>query len=413
MNLSYYIATKFIGQKDLKNSISGPIIKIAIAAIALGLLMMLVAIATSLGLKTKIREKIAAFNGHIQITNFDHNQSDVSTAPVSTDQDFYPKFQSVEGVNHIQAVAVKAGILRTENTFEGILAKGIGSDFNQAVFREFLIDGHFLQLGKNISNQIVLSKYLANRLQLNLGDEVRSIFLKENDATQPPNNRKFTVVGLYDTGFEEFDKSYVFIDIQHIQRMNKWQPNQVGHFEVFLNDFDAMDAKTEEIYTKTVSVLNTKNLKDKYYTIFEWLSLFDINVVIIISIMILVGGINMITALLVLILERTPMIGTLKSLGADDWSIRKVFLINAAYLIGWGLLLGNLIGVGIILLQQKFGFLKFPNPEQYYVSIIPVQISWIDLVLLNAGVMILCLIMLLLPSYAISRISPIRAIKFR
>ncbi len=412
MNLEFFIAKRLITGKEHKISISAPIIKIAIAAIAIGLVMMLIAIATSSGLQLKIREKVAAFNGHVQIFNYDNNTSEVSVAPVSLDQPFYPEFNTVEGIAHVQGVAVKAGIIRTAETFEGILAKGVGKDFNWSAFQEFLVEGRLPNFSEELNEEVLLSKILASKLQLKVGDSFFSIFLKDGNLSKTPNNRRFTVAGIYDSGFEELDASYILVDIRHIQRMNKWKTNEVGNFEIFLEDFDDIDAKTNEIYGKTVSSLDTRNLKRKYFKIFEWISLFDFNTALIIGIMIIVGGINMITALLVLILERTPMIGILKALGSPDWSIRKVFLYNAAYLISIGIFWGNCIGLGVIFLQQKFQFLKFPNPEEYYVTYIPVHITFGTVLLLNIGVLILCLLMLLVPSYAVAKISPVKAMKF-
>lgn len=412
MNLEYFIAKRLIKGKEHKISISAPIIKIAIAAIAIGVIMMLIAIATGLGLKEKIREKVTAFNGHVQIYNYDNNNSEVSVVPVSTMQEFYPEFKTVDGIVHIQAVATKAGIIRTEETFEGIIAKGVGKDYNWAAFQEYLIDGVLPSFRGKVNSDVLISKIMANRLNLNVGDSFFTFFLRDNAADRIPNQRKFTITGIYDSGFEEIDGLYIFIDIRHIQHMNKWTDTEVGNFEVFLNSFDDIDEKSNEIYGQTVSSLDTRTIKDKYYKIFEWIGLFDFNIALIIGIMIIVGGINMITALLVLILERTPMIGILKALGMPSWDIRKVFLYNAAYLIGVGLFWGNLIGLGVIFIQEKFKVFKFPNPKEYYVEYIPVSIDWSTIILLNVGVLLLCLLMLLIPSYIITRITPVKAIRF-
>ena len=412
MNLEYFIAKRLIKGKEHKISISAPIIKIAIAAIAIGVIMMLIAIATGLGLKEKIREKITAFNGHVQIYNYDNNNSEVSVVPVSTEQDFYPEFKSVDGVVHIQAVATKAGIIRTEETFEGIIAKGVGTDYNWAPFKEFLIDGVLPDYNGELNSDVLISKIMANRLNLKVGDSFFTFFLRDDAADKIPNQRKFTITGIYDSGFEEIDGLYIFIDIRHIQRMNKWKDTEIGNFEVFLNSFDDIDEKDIEIRAKTFSTLDNRTIKDKYYKIFEWIGLFDFNIALIIGIMIIVGGINMITALLVLILERTPMIGILKALGMPNWSIRKVFLYNAAYLIGVGLFWGNLIGLGFIFVQEKFKIFKFPNPKEYYIEYIPVSIDLWTILLLNIGVLLLCLLMLLIPSYIITRITPVKAIRF-
>ncbi|WP_420400628.1 ABC transporter permease [Flagellimonas sp.] len=412
MNLELFIAKRLITGKEHKISISAPIIKIAIAAIAIGIVMMLIAIATGVGLKHKIREKVSAFNGHIQISNYDNNTSEVSVIPVSLEQDFYPKFSDVDGVRHIQAVATKGGIIRTEETFEGMLAKGVGTDYDWNVFEEYLVEGRIPNYTGRLNDEVLISRLMANRLQMKLGDTFFSFFLKDGDASRVPNNRRFEIVGIYDSGFEEFDATYVFVDIRHIQRMNKWTENEIGNFEVFLDDFDHLEEKSNEIYGKTPSNLDAINIKSKYFRIFEWIGLFDFNIALIIGIMIIVGGINMITALLVLILERTQMIGVLKALGSENWSIRKVFLYNAAYLIGIGLLWGNGLGLGLLYLQDKYRWFKFPNPEEYYIEYIPVHIDVPSVILLNLGVMLLCLLMLLVPSYIITKINPVKAIKF-
>jgi lipoprotein-releasing system permease protein len=411
LNLELFIAKRLITGKEHKISISAPIIKIAIAAIALGIIMMLIAIATGVGLKNKIREKVSAFNGHIQIYNYDNNVSDVSVLPVSTRQEFYPEFTSINGISHIQAVASKGGIIRTEDTFEGIIAKGVGKDYNWTVLEEYLVDGKLPDYSGQLNSEVLISRRIASRLNLKVGDDFFALFLKEDDPSKTPNQRKFRVSGIYDSGFEELDGT-IFTDIRHIQRMNKWEPDQVGNFEIFLDSFDAIDEKSKEIYGKTLSNLDTQTIKNKYYQIFEWIGLFDFNIALIIGIMIIVGGINMITALLVLILERTQMIGILKALGSANWSIRKVFLYNAAYLITVGLFWGNLIGLGIIWIQEKFRIFKFPNPREYYIDYIPVHIDAITILLLNTGVLVLCLLMLLIPSYIITKITPVKAIRF-
>lgn len=412
MNLEYFIAKRLITGKEHKISISAPIIKIAIAAIALGLVMMLIAIATGIGLKYKIREKVTAFNGHVQIYNYDNNNSEVSVVPVSKNQEFYPNFDSVEGIVHVQAVATKAGIIRTAETFEGVIAKGVGDDYNWEALKEYLVAGELPNYKDTLNSDILMSKLMANRLNLNVGDSFFTFFLKNQDANTLPNQRKFIVKGIYDSGFEEIDELFVFIDIRHIQRMNKWADDQVGNFEIFLESFEAIDEKSKLIYNKTLSDLDTKTLKDKYRNIFEWIGLFDFNIILIIGILIVVCGFNMITALLVLILERTPMIGILKALGSNNWSIRKVFLYNAAYLIGVGLFWGNVIGLGLIYIQEVFKPFKFPNPKEYYIEYIPVYMDVTTVLILNIGVMVLCVLMLLVPSYIITKITPVKAIRF-
>ena len=374
--------------------------------------MMLVALATGVGLRHKIREKVSAFNGHIQIFNYDTNFSQVSVIPVSKKQEFYPNFNLTDGVRHIQAVATKAGIIRTDDTFEGIIAKGVGPDYDWSAFHDFLTSGSIPDFSGPLESRVLISQTLANRLKLEVGSTFDTYFLKEEDPAKVPNRRRFEVSGIYDSGFEEFDNTYIFTDLRHLQRMNGWEADQVGSFEVFLEDFDQIAEKSEEIYSKTSSNLDTQTIANRFAPIFEWIGLFDFNIALIIGIMVLVGGINMITALLVLILERTPMIGVLKAIGASNWSIRKVFLYNAAYLIGIGLLWGNGLVLSLLALQYKYQFLKFPNPEEYYIDYIPVYMDVPTVLVLNAVVLVLCLLMLVLPSHIVSRISPVKAMKF-
>lgn len=410
MNLEFFIAKRLIRAKKYKSSISAPIIKIAIAAIAIGVIMMLVSFATGMGLQVKIREKLAAFNGHITIESYDNNSSQVSLMPVPLEQDFYPEFKSVEGITHVQAVATKAGVIRTESDFEGVVVKGVGADYKWENFTDFLVVGELPDYRDNLNEDVLISQYTANRLGFKVGDKIITYFIRE-DTSRPPLLRAFIIKGIYNSGFQEFDELYMISDIRHIQRLNGWEKNQVGGFEVFIEDFDELDLKGAEVYDNTNSFLDTQTIKQKYASIFEWVSLFDFNIALIIGIMILVAGINMITALLVLILERTQMIGILKALGGSNWSIRKIFLYNASYLILLGLFWGNLIGLSLLFIQKYFKL--FPlNPETYYVTEVPVYIGWEYILGVNIGTLVLCLLMLLIPSIIITKISPVKAMKF-
>lgn len=409
MNFEYFIVKRLISAKKYKSSISAPIIKIAITAIAIGVVMMLVSFATGLGLQQKIRDKIAAFNGHISISNFDNNSSKVSLTPVSKNQDFYPEFSSVEGIAHVQAVATTFGVIRTEEDFEGIVAKGVGEDYKWDYFEEFLTKGRLPDYRNNLNNEILISEYLANRLGLKIAEKVSTYFMR--DDSDLPIQRSFEIVGIYESGFQEFDELYILTDIRHIQRVNRWTEDEIGNFEVFVENFEELELKGNEVYENTGSFLDTQTISQKYYSIFEWLSLFDFNMALILGIMILVSGINMITALLVLILERTQMIGMLKGMGAGDWSIRKIFLYNAAYLIILGLFWGNLIGVGLLALQKYFKLIPL-DPRTYYVTEVPIYLDWDYILLVNLGTLVLCMLMLLIPSVIISKISPVKAIKF-
>lgn len=410
MNLEHFIAKRLITTKNNKSSISSPIIKIAISAIAIGIIMMIISVATGVGLQQKIRQKIAAFNGHIIIANYDNNESGVSLVPVATNQNFYPKFTTVKGITHIQAVATKAGIIRTEKSFEGIIFKGVGKDFEWKNIEEFIVEGKKPNVNDKINPQVIISRFLANRLDLKVGDKFNTFFMKE-EGNRLPNLRVFQIIGIYDSGLQEFDATYIIGDIRHLQRINKWKVDQVGAFEVFIDDFTQINQKGEDIYNDIPSTLDTQTIAKKYYYIFDWLALFDFNIVVILIIMIVVAAINMIVALLVLILERTQMIGILKALGANSWMVRKIFLYNAFYLIIRGLFWGNFIAIGMLFLQKYFGIIKL-NPENYYVNEAPVYIDWFYILILNGGTVFICLLVLLIPSYIITQISPVRSIVF-
>jgi lipoprotein-releasing system permease protein len=410
LNYEFFIAKRIIGSKAYKSSISAPIIKIGIAAIAIGIIVMMIAIATGIGLQQKIRDKVVAFNGHITITNYDNNNSQESVLPISKHQDFYPDFKSVEEVNHVQGVASKFGVIRTETDFEGVYLKGVGADYNWNYFKEFLIAGKLPDYTQKRNEDVLISKYLANRLNFKVGNKLQMVFAKD-DPEKLPNIITYNVVGIYNSGFQDLDAQYLIGDIRHIQRINRWKKDEVGHFEVFINNYNNLEETGNKIHQNLSSLLDSQTITDRYYSIFEWIKIFDKNIYGIIGIMILVAGINMITALLVLILERTTMIGVLKTLGSNNWSIRKLFLYNASYLILLGLFWGNLIGLGLLFAQKYFKL--FPlDPSVYYVTEAPVYINLSYIIVLNIGTLILCLLMLLVPSYIITKISPVRAIRF-
>lgn len=410
MNFEFFIARRIIASKDYKSSISAPIIKIAITAIAISVIMMLISIATGIGLQKKIREKVSAFNGDVIISYYDTNFSNDSQHPISKDQPFYPDFHAVDGIKHIQITALKGGIIRTETDFEGVVVKGIGDDFRWEIFDEYISEGRIPNLKEELNSEIMISEYLANRLHFKVGDKVTTFFLND-DISRNPRSRGFEIVGIYNSGFQQFDEQFILADIRHIQMLNRWDENQVGAFEVFVNDFSKIDEIGNKIYMEIDSTLDALTIRQKFASIFEWLDLFDFNILAIIGIMILVAGINMITALLVLILERTRMIGILKAVGSTDASVRKIFLYNAMYLILIGLAWGNAIGIGLLLLQ-KYGKVFPLNPDTYYVTEAPVYLSWDYILAMNVGTFILCLVMLLVAAVFITRISPVKAIHF-
>lgn len=352
MNLEYFIAQRVQNSTAYKNSVSAPIIKIATAAIAIGMIVMIIAVATGVGLQKKIRDKVSAFNGDVTISLFDRNNSVTTVRPISIHQEFYPEFKQVPEVTHIQAVATKGAMIRTATDFEGVILKGVGTDYRWDSFKEFLVEGSLPDVSQeSTSKDILISDDIARRLNLEVGDKAPTYFMKTNEE---PLARAFTVSGIYDSGLAEYDTKFIIGDIRNIQKINKWNEDEVGKFEVFVDDFDRIDDIGKEIFLNVPQLLDAMTIKDQYPTIFQWLALLDGNVYGIIGIILIVGIINMITALLVLILDRTGMIGLLKSLGATDWTVRKIFLYNAMNLILRGLFWGNLIGLGVVALQYFF-----------------------------------------------------------
>jgi len=410
LNLEYFIAKRLNGAASYKSSASSTIIKIAIIAIALGMVMMLIAIATTFGLQGKIREKVSAFSGDIMVSNFDGNNSEETVNPVSIKQDFYPNFTAVPEVSHVQAISTKAGIIRTETDFEGVMVKGLGADYDWNRIDEYIVEGRKpIFTEDKLNTETLISTYLANRLGFTLGDKLIVYFI--NTDSGRPTPLRLDIVGLYESAYQEFDKVYLMADIRHIRRINKWDNDAVGAFEIFVEDFDEVQSVKNKVYQNSGSTLRAMSVLERSPTIFEWIKLFDFNMYLIIAVMVIVAAINMIVALLVLILERTQMIGVLKAMGSTNWSIRKLFLYNSFYLIGVGLFWGNFIGLGILFVQKYFGIITL-NPETYYVKEAPVFISLWHVLLLNVGVIVLCLLIMIIPSYIITKINPAKSIRF-
>ncbi|MBK7712146.1 MAG: ABC transporter permease [Bacteroidales bacterium] len=413
MNLPYFIAQRLIKGRREGNSFSRPINVIAIIGIAMGLAVMILAVSTLTGFKKVIREKVVGFGSNIQIMHFDSNLS-FETVPISDKQEFIPKIKKIPGISHVQVFATKAGIIKTDQDIQGVVLKGIGSDFDWRYFRSNLVDGSVFSVSDTgRSDKVIISRKISDMLSLRTGDTFVMHFVQD-----PPRMRKFTVSGIYETSLEEFDKMYVFCDIGHIKKLNGWDDDMVSGFEIFIEDFDNLDAMTlavrDAIGYKLVeeeTQYKVTNIRAKYPQIFDWLNFQDINVIIIILLMLIVAGFNMISGLLILILEKTNMIGVLKALGSDDSTIRRVFLFQAAYLIGKGLLWGNIIGIGLALLQLKTGIITL-DPSSYYIKTVPVNLELAHILLLNAGTMAVIIVMLLIPSQLISRITPVKAIRY-
>lgn len=370
---------------------------------------MIVSVAIVTGFQKEIRDKVIGFGTHIQITKFDSNES-LEAQPIEKNQPFYPSFNDVEGIRHIQVFATKAGIIKTNDAMEGAVLKGVGTDYDWSFFQNRIIEGNIPVLNDSTkSKDVIISKILATRLKLKCNDSIRMYFIMQ-DQTQP-KGRKFHISGIYETGLEEYDKVYVIGDIAQIQKLNKWSKTQVGGFEVLINDFNDLDKMSEYVYENIAYDLDSKNIKQLNPQIFDWLDLLDMNVIIILILMILVSAINMISTLLILILERTNMIGILKALGSKNTSIRKIFLYTSFYLIGKGLLWGNIIAIGLCLIQKHTGVITL-SLESYSMSHVPINLNISYILLLDTGTIIVCLIMLIIPSFIISKISPVKAIRF-
>ncbi|MDA0357292.1 MAG: ABC transporter permease [Bacteroidetes bacterium] len=400
-----------MSSKHYKSSVSAPIIKIGIGAIALGMIVMLISVATSAGLQREIRNKIIAYKGHITISHFDGNRSDESLLPLDLTDLLLRQLDSVEGISSYYFEANKFGIVRTENDFEGVVFKGLDKQFDWDKFNGYLLEGRLPVVGDSLTNEILISQYLSNRLGLRTGDPLFMYFLRE-DENRPPAQRKFDIVGVINSGFQDLDATYLLGDLRHVQILNKWTPNQVGEIVVMAGDFDQLDLLNERIYQNISFDLDSRTVVQQHAEIFEWISIFDQNTQMILVIMILVAGINMVTALLVLILERTPMIGLLRALGGQSHSLQKIFLLNAAHLIGWGLLFGNLIGLSLLFIQQFFGVIPL-DPSVYYVTEVPIHLNFFHWIYLNLGVFVLSMLMLLIPSNIVRKVSPVTAMGFR
>lgn len=410
MKFETYVASRFRKSYTYKNTVSSPIIKISVFSIIIGIVMMIISVSSSVGLQKTIETKISSFFGHISISNFENNTSFSSISPISLTLD-YKKLHNNSEIIHVQNVAYKSGLIVNKNSFEGVVFKGISSDFNWSSFSKYIRKGKILTINETVSNQVIISEYLSKKLSLDLNDKFKATFFKPNSSSIP-NERIFEVSGIFSSGLIEFDETYFIGDIKHIQKMNKWNSNQFGNVEIFLKNYSQLENVSNQLYKKTSAEINVLSIVNRFPEIFNWMALFDINVLLIIIIMILVGGINMITALLVTVLEKTSIIGVLKTLGSSNKSMRTIFLINGAYLISLGLVIGNFIALGLIFIQNYTGFIKL-DPDTYYVSELPFDFNLMTLLILNISVLLFCFTMLIIPSFIISKISPSESIKIK
>jgi lipoprotein-releasing system permease protein len=411
MNLEYFIAKRIHFRQDRKH-VSRPAVRIAILGIAIGLTVMLLAVSIVTGFKKEIRNKTIGFGGHIQITNFDSNNT-YELTPIMLNDTLKNELAAIPGVKHIQAFATKPGIIKTNEQFQGIVLKGIDKHFDWDFFKSNLLEGDILHIGDSLQNQAVISKHLADLFKLKLGDSFFSYFMQDQVRA-----RKFTISGIYSTNFIEYDKLFILTDMRHIRQLNNWQDSEVSGYEILINNFDEIDEIGDQVYFKTANkaqangnMLYTQTIRDINPQIFSWLDLLDINVWVILFLMLAVAGFNMISGLLILILERTTMIGILKSIGATNWSVRKIFLYHSLFLIGKGMLWGNIIGLSICAIQYFTGIIPL-DPEAYYIATVPVLFNWPLIIGLNIGTLLASILMMIGPSYLITKILPAKIIRY-
>ncbi|MBA7654854.1 Lipoprotein-releasing system transmembrane protein LolE [subsurface metagenome] len=413
LNTELFIVRRMIGNRSGRKSFSRSIVAIAIFGIALGLAVMIVAVAIVTGFKMEISNKVTGFGSHIQILNLDSNLS-YETTPVPADLESLEEVREMAGVKNVQAFAIKAGIIKTGEEIHGAVLKGVDQHYDWEFITKHMTEGAIFGVNDSVrSSQVVLSRNTADLLKLGVGDRFTMYFIQE-----PPRARTFTIEGIYSTSLEEFDKLYIYADIKQVQRLNDWHQGQVSGHEVLLEDMRFLDEIAEGVRERVAfdfmedgSRLKVETIKEKYTQIFDWLNLQGMNVVVLILLMLIVAGFNMISGLLILILERTNMIGILKGLGTTNASIRKIFLYQSAYLTLVGLLWGNLFGLALCLAQKYLGLVSL-DPTSYYLDTVPINLNLLHILLLNLGTMVITFLFLLLPSMIIARISPDKSIRF-
>lgn len=413
MNLELFIAKRIYFKGDKDEKISSPAIRIAIAGIAIGLAAMVLSVCIVVGFKKEIRDKIVGFGSHIQISSF-NNSMTYESHPIRLTDSLMQVIHDNPEIKHAEIYTTKSGIIKTENDFQGVVLKGVGKDYDWSFFKNNMLEGNVLQVSDtSTTNQAIISKYIADRLNLKLGDSFISYFIQD-----PIKARKFSITGIYQTNFEDYDKLFVLTDIGLVQKVNEWDADQVSGIEIVINDYEQLAEVKRNIFFDMATYadgdgnpLFTSSIEEMNPMIFSWLELLDMNVWVIIILMLAVSGFTMISGLLILILERTNMIGILKALGARNYSIRKVFLYISSFLILKGMLWGNIIALGICVIQKTFGIIKL-NPATYYVSEMPIYLNPIYIILVNLGALAISMLMMIGPSYLIARISPAKSIKF-
>lgn len=412
MNLEYFIAKRLFFKGSHREKKSKPSVKIAIIGIAVGLAVMLIAWSVVMGFRREVRDKVIGINSHIQITSYYSNNT-YEMNPVNTPDALLDSLRSVPGVRHVQRLFTKPGMIKTMDDFQTVIFKGADKDFDQSFLSKQIIKGSFPDYSKP-SNEVLISEYLSNLLKLKLGDSFLVYFVKAGSVSA----RKFKISGIFNTHFSEFDKNFLVADARHVQRLNKWEENQSAGLEVFFKSMDQFDKTEEGVYSKMMKIADhnedsyyMRNLYEMSPDLFSWLNLLDMNVWLILILMICVSGFNIISGLLILILEHTNLIGMLKAMGARNVSIRKIFIYLSTFLIGKGLFWGNVIGLGCCLIQEYLHVIPL-NPSTYYVDAVPIELDLMYILAVNAGTVIISLVVVLIPTALISRINPVKAIRF-
>lgn len=404
MNIAYFIAKRIAIKSE--RTFSKLIVRIAIAGVMLSLAVMILSVAIIKGFKTEIKDKVRGFIGDIQIYRFDLNGSFEKSPFVPNDT----TLKHLKDNPHLKSYypfATKPAIISANGEVEGINFKGIDKTYDWDFIKKNLVKGTIINFADSNEYQILISNYTANRLKLNVGDSFLTHFVQN-----PPKRRKFKIVGIYSVGIENIDKSFVLGNIDVIRSINNWEPKQIGGIEVRIKDFANLQPVADLVYANLQLDLRSRSVVESTPEIFTWLSLLDVNTKVLLILMMIVGVINMVTALLIMILERTMMIGLLKALGISNYSVMKIFLYNAVYLVGIGLFLGNVLGLGICYLQQYTHLFKL-DQTNYYLAYVPIEVHFEDVLLLNLATVVICTLVLIIPATLMSRISPLKAIRFK
>ncbi len=415
MNFELFIARRIHFSKEGRDSkrVTPPAVRIAMAGIALGVAMMILSVAIVVGFKQEVRNKMIGFGSHIRISNFDSNSS-YETAPIIASDSLKHLLSTLPGIRHVETFATKPGILKTETDFQGVVLKGVDVEYDWTFFRKHLKEGELFSIdtGK-VTNEVLVSQQLADMLRLRCGDSFLAYFV-QNEVRA----RKFRICGIYDTGFTDYDKLFVLTDIKHIRRLNGWEADAVSGLELQVHDYDDLDEVTATVDDQLLNrrdrkgnIFYVRSIKELNPMIFSWLDVLDLNVVVILVLMMAVSGFTMISGLLIIILERTNMIGILKAVGQQDRSLRRVFLYISAFLIGKGMLWGNIIGLVLCWIQFFFRPLSL-DPSVYYLDAVPIRLTPGSWLLINLGASVVSLLMMLAPSYLITKISPAKTIRF-